>query len=100
MMKKSLKRFLACGMVTALALGISACGAGKKNEDTIILGYIGPLTGESAIWGQVESCTVQMLVDETNSNGGILGKQVELKIYDNRGGRRGDDQRGPEGIAE
>lgn len=85
MMKKSLKRFLACGMVTALALGMTACGAGKKNEDTIILGYIGPLTGESAIWGQVESYTVQMLVDETNSNGGILGKQVELKIYDNRG---------------
>lgn len=85
MMKNTWKRFLVLGMAAAMALGMTGCGNSKKNEDTIILGYIGPLTGESAIWGQVESNTVQMLVDETNSKGGILGKQVELKIYDNRG---------------
>ncbi|MCI8741527.1 MAG: ABC transporter substrate-binding protein [Lachnospiraceae bacterium] len=84
-MKNTWKRFLVLGMAAAMALGMTGCGNSKKNEDTIILGYIGPLTGESAIWGQVESNTVQMLVDETNSKGGILGKQVELKIYDNRG---------------
>lgn len=85
MMKNTWKRFLVLGMAATMALGMTGCGNSKKNEDTIILGYIGPLTGESAIWGQVESNTVQMLVDETNSKGGILGKQVELKIYDNRG---------------
>ena len=85
MMKNTWKRFLVLGMAAAMALGMTGCGNSKKNEDTIILGYIGPLTGESAIWGQVESNTVQMLVDETNSKGGILGKQVELKIYDTRG---------------
>ena len=26
-----------------------------------------------------------MLVEETNANGGIIGKQIDLKIYDNRG---------------
>ena len=46
---------------------------------------MGPLTGESALWGEVESNTLKMLVEETNANGGIIGKQIELKIYDNRG---------------
>ena len=60
-------------------------GRQLKKEDTIVLGYIGPLTGESALWGEVESNTLKMLVEETNANGGIIGKQIDLKIYDNRG---------------
>lgn len=48
---------------------------------------MGPLTGESALWGEVESNTLKMLVEETNANGGIIGKQIELKIYDNRATR-------------
>ena len=63
---------------------LAGCGSSKK-EDTIVLGYIGPLTGESALWGEVESNTLKMLVEETNANGGIIGKQIDLKIYDNRG---------------
>ena len=68
----------------AFILSLAGCGSSKK-EDTIVLGYIGPLTGESALWGEVESNTLKMLVEETNANGGIIGKQIDLKIYDNRG---------------
>lgn len=68
-----------------MIVGFTGCGNKSSSSDKIILGYIGPMTGESALWGEVESNTLKMLVEETNNQGGILGKQVVLKIYDNRG---------------
>ena len=90
-MKKTWKKLVALCLIAVMLFSISACGnsgtgSGDGEEpETIVLGYIGPLTGESAIWGLVESYASQMLVEKTNEEGGILGKQVELKIYDNRG---------------
>lgn len=83
-MGKKLKKLMALCSAAAFILSLAGCGSSKK-EDTIVLGYIGPLTGESALWGEVESNTLKMLVEETNANGGIIGKQIDLKIYDNRG---------------
>ncbi|WP_213951473.1 MULTISPECIES: ABC transporter substrate-binding protein [Tepidanaerobacter] len=68
-----------------MIMGLTGCGNESLSSDKIILGYIGPMTGESALWGEVESNTLKMLVEETNNQGGILGKEVVLKIYDNRG---------------
>ena len=90
-MKKTWKKLVALCLIAVMLFSISACGnsgtgSGDGEEpETIVLGYIGPLTGESAIWGMVESYACQMPVEKTNEEGGILGKQVELKIYDNRG---------------
>ena len=84
-MGKKLKKLAALCLTAAFTIGLVGCGGSSKKEDTIVLGYIGPLTGESALWGEVESNTLKMLVEETNANGGISGKQIDLKIYDNRG---------------
>ena len=83
---KRWKKLISIGMVATIAFSATGCSGGSKvKDDKIVLGYIGPLTGESALWGEVESNTLKMLVEETNANGGIIGKQIELKIYDNRG---------------
>ena len=84
-MGKKLKKLAALCLTAAFTIGLVGCGGSSKKEDTIVMGYIGPLTGESALWGEVESNTLKMLVEETNANGGIIGKQIDLKIYDNRG---------------
>ncbi len=84
-MKKA-KRITALILVFVLASLFAACSGSVENaSDKIVIGYIGPLTGESALWGQVESNTLKMLVEDINAEGGIIGKQVELKVYDNRG---------------
>lgn len=85
-MKKRLSRVLSIGLIAVMCLGLIACGEkGGKEADTIVLGWIGPLTGDNTIWGTAEMQSLQMLVDETNTAGGILGKQIVLKTYDNRG---------------
>ncbi|HWR60977.1 MAG TPA: ABC transporter substrate-binding protein, partial [Clostridia bacterium] len=85
------KRVFAVVLACLLMFSLSACGSdgsggSKNNGDTITIAYIGPLTGEGAAWGQPELNTIQMMVDKVNEEeGGILGKKIILKSYDNRG---------------
>ena len=79
-----------CILVMTMLLIISTvigCGghSGQSEEaEEIVIGYIGPLTGEGALWGEMERNTVELLIKQTNEAGGILGTNVVLKAYDNR----------------
>lgn len=85
-MKKRLLKVLTLGLALIMCLSLTACGGETDQpEDAIVLGWIGPLTGDNTIWGTAEMQSLQMLVDETNEAGGILDKQIVLKTYDNRG---------------
>lgn len=82
-MKKTLVILLAVLMMTAT---LSGCVAGtKKASDTIDIGYLVHITGDSALWGQAERDGAQIAADEINEAGGILGKQLNLTFYDGRG---------------
>jgi branched-chain amino acid transport system substrate-binding protein len=52
--------------------------------DTIKVGQITALTGDHAAYGQAEHDAVQMAVEEINAAGGVLGKTIELIVYDNK----------------
>lgn len=54
---------------------LAGCGS---NTDTIKIGSIGPLTGESSIGGLDELDGKKMAVEDFNAKGGINGKKVEL----------------------
>ena len=89
-MRKSMKKLIALTL-TCLMLATLFVGCGSKDEgggsdgDVIKLGWMGSLTGDQAAFGTCESQTVQMLVDDLNANGGLLGKQVKLFCYDTKG---------------
>jgi len=57
----------------------------KKETGTIKLGLEGPMTGDYAYEGQGFERAVQLLVDQTNEAGGLLGRQIELVIEDDAG---------------
>lgn len=50
--------------------------------DTIAFAVVGPMTGTQADFGKHALWGAQVAVDEINAAGGILGKQVEIKSYD------------------
>lgn len=52
--------------------------------DTIKIGEIATVTGDFAAYGVAEVESVKMAVNEINANGGILGKKIELIMYDCR----------------
>ena len=84
MKKHRVNRIMTFILVLALSVSTLLIGCGKNN-DKIVLGWIGPLTGENTIWGTAEMQALTMAVEDTNAAGGLLGKEVELKTYDNRG---------------
>lgn len=56
----------------------------SPGENTLKIGAIFALTGKSSK-GRIESVNgIKLAIDEINQKGGILGKKVELKIYDNK----------------
>ena len=71
---------------------ITACGGEKeattKKTDeaaTIKIGGLGPLTGPLAIYGVTATNGSKLAFEEINKNGGILGKQVEFVLFDEKG---------------
>ena len=76
-------RKMLCGtLMAAMALSASAQG-------TVKIGWFGPETGDSALWGQAEKNTVLMMADDYNAKGGIDvgGKKYKIEIvaYDDKG---------------
>ena len=77
------------GLVLVAALALTGCAGGGQKSDTIKIGWFGPLTGDTALWGQAEFDTVKMLVEDYNAKGGIDvgGKMYKLEAigYDDKG---------------
>lgn len=53
----------------------------KKEEETIKIGFVGPLTGDGAAWGLIEQKSTELAVNEINNKGGVNGKKLEV-IYE------------------
>ena len=52
--------------------------------DTIKIGEIATVTGDFAAFGEAEVQAIKLAVQEINAKGGILGKKVEVVMYDCR----------------
>ena len=61
-------------------IGVSSAFAG----DTIKIGEIATVTGDFAAYGVAEVESVKIAVEEINAAGGVLGKKLELIMYDCR----------------
>lgn len=81
MEEKGMKRN-ACFWMALLAIGFFAVSA--LAADTIKIGMLAPLTGFAAADGLSVKNAVDLAVEKVNGTGGILGKKVELIVYDDR----------------
>jgi branched-chain amino acid transport system substrate-binding protein len=69
--------------VMVIALVSSACG--PSGGGTIKIGLEAPMTGDYAYEGQGFEKAVELLVEQVNNKGGLLGKQIELFVEDDKG---------------
>lgn len=75
---------LATGLLIAGAT--AACGGGAggsaSNDDKIVVGSILDVSGIQNVSGQAMHNSIKLAIKQWNADGGLLGKQVELKFYD------------------
>lgn len=81
-------RVIAVGAVIIVALvGGLLIGSAQKHtqsSETYKIGYIGPLTGNSAVLGTDALDAIEVAVDKANAAGGINGKKVEVISEDDQ----------------
>jgi len=78
------KKLVLSALVLMLVFGFTGCQQQAK-EDTIKIGFFGALSGDQAVWGQADRDGLILTVEQINAAGGIMGKPVELVIYDDKG---------------
>lgn len=69
-----------------LAAGVLALGSvSVQAQGEIKLGAVLSVTGPASFLGDPEKRTLEMVVEEVNAKGGILGRKVRLVVYDDAG---------------
>jgi branched-chain amino acid transport system substrate-binding protein len=72
MAKRTLVLFIGLIFVAGLVF------AGGQQEQQVKIGFIGPLTGDYANYGNLQSQAVQLAIDARNEAGGIGGNEIVL----------------------
>jgi len=78
-----------------IAALVAGCGGGQTADkskdggaaadaDVVKIGFLGDLTGDTAVYGQNTLDGMKMAADELNAAGGVLGKQIEIVVADHR----------------
>ncbi len=65
-----------------LALLLLCVGGVALAQDTVKIGFFAPLTGPAAADGASALNSAQLAVEYINERGGVLGKKIELVVYD------------------
>ena len=74
-----MRKFISFSALLVMLFALPAFAA-----DTIKIGEIATVTGDFAAYGVAEVESVKMAVAEINAKGGVLGKQLEVVMYDCR----------------
>lgn len=75
-----MKKIFLC--LSILILAGAGCQFTSKDEGSIQIGVIAPLTGGTAIHGMRALHGVEIAIDEINEDGGVDGRMIELVIED------------------
>jgi branched-chain amino acid transport system substrate-binding protein len=70
--------------ILALSLSLFAIGCQKGAGNTTKIGVITSLTGSQAAFGEAHKNGYAIALDEINAKGGVLGKKIELDMYDDQ----------------
>jgi len=83
-MSKTAKIVLWIVIVVIIVLIIALSSGGTKESGPIKVGFVAPLTGDAALYGEPGKNVIQIAVDEVNAEGGINGRNIELIIEDGK----------------
>ena len=75
---------LLLALILCFSLSVSAF-ADLDTENPIKIGYVGALSGDTALWGQAGLNGLQLTAKQINEEGGILGREVQVIGLDGKG---------------
>lgn len=82
-MRKTSFKLAALFMIILLMAGVLS-GCGSQAPDGIKIGLLNEMTGGNATFGQSSVNGAKMAIKEANAKGGVLGKQIQAIVADNK----------------
>lgn len=82
-MKNLLRKLFFLIFTAVLSYSFFSCN--KSNTNEILIGEYASLTGSEATFGQSAHNGLELAIEEINSKGGVIGKQLKLITEDNQG---------------
>ncbi|HEY0903020.1 MAG TPA: ABC transporter substrate-binding protein [Marmoricola sp.] len=83
-----MKNKVLAAMAALSVLAVAGCGSssddGGSGGDSLTVALVIPLTGASAKTAEQMQNAAELAVEEINADGGVDGKDIELKIYDDK----------------
>jgi len=79
---KKLSIILAVALIALFTLGAYA---ELDTQNPIKIGYVGALSGDTALWGQAGLNGLELTAKQINAEGGILGREVQIIGLDGKG---------------
>ena len=83
-MKKKTLTALTAVVGLSLCMGMTAM-AELDTSNPIKIGYVGALSGDTALWGQAGLNGMKLTAKQINEDGGILGREVQIIGLDGKG---------------
>jgi len=77
------------GLAATLTLALAGCNksgssSSSANSNEIVIGHVASLTGDTATFGVSADEGIRLALEQINSKGGVLGKQVKVITEDDR----------------
>ncbi|HHV71233.1 MAG TPA: ABC transporter substrate-binding protein [Clostridia bacterium] len=86
---QKLRKLVWISLLLMVVLVFTGCGqqgeTSKQDEETIKIGTVGPLSGDTATYGVSTKNGVEIAIEEINNSGGINGKKITLIPQDSKG---------------
>jgi len=86
---RALATTAAAGLATALAVPAALAAADQPAStpapagDEVVIGWINPLSGSAATFGELSRDAIEIALEEINADGGVLGAPLRVEYQDN-----------------
>jgi|SRR5580693_464288 urea transport system substrate-binding protein len=79
--RRTILKSAAIGAATAIGSAVTRAPA-LAESDTVKVASLHDLSGAVDVYGVPSHMCMKVAIDEINAAGGLLGKKIELKVYD------------------
>ncbi len=85
-MKRNKKTTLIIALVLVFIIGLVGCTSAPKQgkDEEIKIAVVGPMTGDSAQYGQSFKRATELMASKVNEAGGVNGSPIKLEIVDDK----------------
>lgn len=88
-MKRSKVSILLSAVLVAVLVGTTGCAKKEVSKETVAaspikIAVVGPMTGDSAQYGEAFKRATELMAKKVNASGGVNGQKIELQVLDDK----------------